>query len=264
MNRRHFLQALAGVATWLALPGLAWAGLPPGAPDSDSPGFARWVMEYTDDLYRGEQSHGVLEMQVKTKHWTRTMVMESWSYGKDYSLMRILAPKKEAGNSTLKSKDALFMYLQKTGRTIKITGGMMGASWMGSHFTNDDLVKESRLSEDFSIKTSFRGSEGGTKVWRFTLTPGRKAAVVWGKIDVTVRQDDLQPVSQVFYDEDGKKVRVLEFAEYREISGKLMPTVMTMRPLDGSGEFTRITWKKVDFSVKLGEGFFTLQRLKSL
>ena len=90
------------------------------------------------------------------------------------------------------------------------------------------------------------------------------AAVVWGKIEVTIRQSDLMPVRQKFYDEDGAPVRVLEFGQYREVGGKLMPTVMTMRPLDGSDEFTRVTWKKMDFSVKLDVSFFTLQRLKAL
>jgi hypothetical protein len=87
---------------------------------------------------------------------------------------------------------------------------------------------------------------------------------VWGKVDVTIRQADLMPVHQKFFDEDGKAVRVLDFAEYRKVGDKLMPTVMTMRPLDGSGEFTRVTWKKMDFNVQLDAGFFTLQRLKAL
>jgi outer membrane lipoprotein-sorting protein len=141
---------------------------------------------------------------------------------------------------------------------------MMGASWMGSHFTNDDLVKESRFSEDYSIKTSFAGDADGVAVYRFTLTPKPSAPVVWGKIEVTVRQADLQPVRQDFYDEDGKRVRELAFSHYRTVSGRTMPTIMTMRPLDGSGEFTRITWKKIDFSVDLERSFFSVQRLRSM
>ena len=53
---------------------------------------------------------------------------------------------------------------------------------MGSHFTNDDLVKESRLVEDYEIETSFEGTRVKVnRLWEFTLTPRPEAAVVWGK-----------------------------------------------------------------------------------
>jgi hypothetical protein len=233
-------------------------------PSHDSPEFATHVMTKIDDQYRGDKSHGVLEMQVKTRHWTRKLSMESWSLGKSYSLVRILEPKKEKGTATLKAKDNLFTYLSKTGRTIKIASGMMGGSWMGSHFTNDDLMRHTRLSEDFSVKLGFEGADGGQDVYRFVLTPKPGAPVVWGKIEIAVRQSDLQPTEQMFFDEEGAKVRSIEFSEYQKVSGRVIPTRMTVKPLDGSGEYTTVSWKKIDFDAKLTESFFSIQKLKSL
>jgi outer membrane lipoprotein-sorting protein len=234
------------------------------APAPDSPEFPWYVMNKIDDMYRGEKSQAVMTMEVKTKHWTRSMEMEAWSFGKDYSLIRILKPKKEKGSATLKAKKDLFTYLNKTGRTIKITSGMMGASWMGSHFSNDDLVKDSRLSDDYTIALSFNGDESGQKVYRFTLTPKPNSPVVWGKVTVTVRQSDLQPTTQTFYDEDGKKMRRLDFSDHKKVSGRVMPTNMRMTPLDEPNEYTEIRYKKIDFGVKLNKGFFSIQKLKSL
>lgn len=262
-TRRGIVTLLGIVALTVATPALAF-GPPAGAPDPSSPDFARWVMEYQDDLHRGDQSHAVMEMTVQTKHWTRTMAMESWSKGKDYSLVRILAPKKERGTATLKSKDDLFTYLGKTGRTIKITGAMMGGSWMGSHYTNDDLVKSSRFSEDYEIKLSFTGKRDGVDIYRFTLIPRPDAAVVWGKIEVNIRQDDLQPIDETFFDEDGNKVRVMTFEDYREVGGRLMPTKMMVKPLDKPGEYTLIQFKKLSFDVSLDRNFFSLQKLKAM
>ncbi len=234
------------------------------APPTDSPKFPWYVMNKIDDMYRGEKSQSTLAMQVKTKHWTRSMELEAWSLGKDYSLIRILKPKKEKGSATLKAQKDLFTYLNKTGRTIKITSGMMGASWMGSHFTNDDLVKDSRLSDDYTIALTFNGDESGQKVYRFTLTPKPNSPVVWGKVTVSVRQSDLQPTSQTFYDEDGKKMRRLDFSDHKEVSGRIMPMKMRMTPLDEPNEYTEIRYKKIDFGVKLNKGFFSIQKLKSL
>jgi len=233
-------------------------------PDPDSKEFITYVMNKIDDQYRRNNSHGIMEMEVKTKHWTRTLSMEAWALGRDYSLVRILKPKKERGTATLKAKNDLFTYLSKTGRTIKISSGMMGGSWMGSHFTNDDLIKHTRLAKDFDIKKTFDGKQAGVDVYAFTLIPHPDAPIVWGKIVVTVRKSDLEPLSQLFYDEDGKKVRILEFSEHKEIQGIVMPFKMVMKPLDGSGEYTRVQWKKIDFGVKLNKGFFSIQKLRSM
>jgi hypothetical protein len=261
IHRRSTIALLFGAFLFVALFAFPAAAAPP---DPDSPEFGTWVMRKLDDQYRRDKSHGVMRLDIKTKHWSRSLTAEAWSMGTDYSLVRILKPNKEKGSATLKSQGDLFTYLNKTSRTIKISSGMMGGSWMGSHFTNDDLVQNTRLSRDFIIKKTFDGDVAGTAVYGFTVTPKPDAPVVWGKIKVTIRQSDLEPLSQVFYDEDGVKVRRLSFMDHREIAGRVVPMKMVMRPLDGSGEYTRMRWLKLDFDVKLSKSFFSLRKLKSM
>jgi hypothetical protein len=265
MSRRTVSAGTVGVVVGFFLcsgmaAGVRGADLPP----SDDPGFGAEIMRRVDDLFRGRSSHGVLEMEITTTHWERHLALESWSLGTEYSLIRILDPKKERGTATLKAGNDLFTYLSKTGRTIKITSGMMGASWMGSHFTNDDLVRDSRFSEDFDIDLVFEGDEDGSRVYRFALVPHPDTPVVWGSIEVTVRQVDLLPVRQVFFDEDGEAVRSLEYSDYRPLGRRVVPTELVVRPLDDSGEYTRVIWSEIDFDVDLDEGFFTLRKLKSM
>jgi hypothetical protein len=232
------------------------------APSPDAPNFAVWVMENVDDLYRGESSHGLMAMTVKTKHWTRSVAMESWSLGTDYSLVRIVAPKKERGTSTLKAKDTMFTYLSKIGRTIKINGSMMGGAWMGSHFTNDDLIQGTRLSDDFVITRATDAETPETFVFR--LVPKPDAPVVWGKIESTVRRADLMPLSQIFFDEEGEAMRRMDFSDYTQIAGRQIPRRTRMTPLDKPGEYTEILHKRIEFDIKIEESFFTLQKLRSM
>jgi len=255
LSRRLLLAAAA-----LLVAGLTTLPAAAAPPSPSSPDFGAYVMAKIDDQYRGLKSHGIMKMHIKTEHWTRTLTAETWSLEKDYSLVRILKPRKEKGTATLKAKNDLFTYLNKTGRTIKITSGMMGGSWMGSHFTNDDLIRQTRLSRDFIIKKTHDGSD----VYRFTCTPKPDAPVVWGKIVVTVRKSDLEPLKQVFYDEDGKKVRQMEFSNRRQIGTRTVAMKMVVRPLNGSGEHTEVTWEKLDFDVALSKSFFTLQKLKRM
>ncbi|MGB1013448.1 MAG: outer membrane lipoprotein-sorting protein, partial [Nannocystaceae bacterium] len=178
--------------------------------------------------------------------------------------VRILEPKKERGTATLKANEDLFSYLSKTGRTVKITGAMMGGSWMGSHFTNDDLVKSTRLRDEFKATVSEGPTVEGSPTYKLVLIPNPDTVVVWGQIDITVRKSDLLPVDQLFYDEDGAPARKMEFREYRQIGERATATRITMTPLDKPNEFTEIRYAKLEFDVGLDENYFTLQRLKSM
>ena len=121
------------------------------------------IIDRVDRLLRGDSSRGVATMEVVTEHWERQMTMEIWSLGTDYSLVRLRAPQREAGTATLKAEADIWNYLPKVDRTIKVPASMMGGAWMGSHFTNDDLVKESQLVEDYDIELAFDGDESGRR-----------------------------------------------------------------------------------------------------
>lgn len=213
----------------------------------------------TDDATRGDQSHAVLAMHVRTARYERTMQMEAWSKGTDRTLVRILAPEKDAGVTTLKVDDNLWNYLPKVDRTMKVPAGMMSGSWMGSHFTNDDLVRDSRLSEDYGCAVTGRPADsGGNYVVR--CTPKPDAPVVWGSVDAVVRPD-LVPVRIEFRDEKGALARTMSYGDVRVVGGKPVPHQMRLDPHDAPGEFTEIRFASLDLTVKLDDNLFSLQAL---
>ena len=224
---------------------------------------AREIVDRVDRLLRGQSSHGIATMDVVTAHWTRTLKLEIWSLGTEYSLVRVLAPEKEKGTATLKANDQIWNYLPRVDRTIKIPPSLMMGSWMGSHFTNDDLVKESRMIEDYDIEISFEGLRDTTEVWEFTLTPKPDAAVVWGRIVEQVRKVDLMPVWARYYDDRGDLARTLTFDDYRTMGGRLIPAQLTMRPADKPDEYTRIRYEELEFDIGIDPSFFSLQRLRT-
>ncbi len=121
----------------------------------------REIVDRVDQLLRGRSSRGSVQMDVVTEHWMRSMRMQIWSLGTDYALIRILSPMKDAGTATLKVDQQIWNYLPRVDRTIRIPASLMGGPWMGSHFTNDDLVKESRIIEDYEIAIEFEGEREG-------------------------------------------------------------------------------------------------------
>ncbi|MDX1778745.1 MAG: outer membrane lipoprotein-sorting protein, partial [Thermodesulfobacteriota bacterium] len=180
------------------------------------------ILDKIDKMWRGESSVGTYQMKIKTSNWERNLRIKSWTKGLDYTLITIEYPKKEKGVSTLKVQNNLWNFLPKINRVIKVPSSLMMGSWMGSHFTNDDLVKESTLANDYYHSITFEGERDGQEVYEITLLPKEEAAVVWGKIVILVRKDDLMPLYEEFFDENEKPVRKMTLTEVKMLGGRLL------------------------------------------
>ena len=222
---------------------------------------AKEILDKIDDLWRGNSSISIITMTVKKESFKRTLTLKSYTKGKDLSLIIIKKPLKEAGISTLKVKNNIYNYLPKTGKIIKIPSSMMMGSWMGSDFTNDDLVKESTLFDDYtSTLIEPPGADAGS--YYVELKPKQQTASVWGRIVLVVRKSDFIPIREEYYDERGNKMRVLEFKDVKELGGRKMPTVLELTPLNKEGKKTVIRYIKAEFDMKLDPATFTLRNLR--
>ena len=223
---------------------------------------AEKILDNVDDLYRSNASHGILTLSVTTVNWQRTLTLEQWSKGEDKSLIKILKPKKEKGLATLRVDKNMWNYMPKVKRVVKIPSSMMSSSWMGSHFTNDDLVKQSRMAEDYTFSITFEGMNDGKEIIEVTCLPNKEAAVVWGKVEVIVYADDYLPLRMIYYDEDLLLSRTLEFTNIEIMDGKIIPTIMSMIPTNESGESTTVKWEEIQFDVAIDDEFFSLRKLQ--
>ena len=77
------------------------------------------ILNKVDDLYRGDSSQGQMTMEIVTENWSRTLVADFWTLGKENSMVRVLSPKKEKGMGTLRVGNDIWNYLPKINRTIK-------------------------------------------------------------------------------------------------------------------------------------------------
>lgn len=220
------------------------------------------LLNHIDDMWRGKSSYAVTTMQVKTEHYTRTMKMEGWSKGKEKTLFRIIEPLREKGTATLKSGSHIYTYLPKTDRTIKLTSGMMMGSWMGSHLTNDDLVKEARLEEDYDVTISFEGKRDGKNIIEFLLFPKSDAAVVWGKLILIILADSHIPVVEYYFDEDMQLARTIRFTDVKLLGGRERPSILRVVPADKPEEYTEFIYEQLQFDIALSDSLFSLSSLK--
>jgi outer membrane lipoprotein-sorting protein len=220
-----------------------------------------------ENLLRGKTSVGTYEMTVTTPEFTRTMRMKSWwvertSSTQEKSLIVTESPKKEAGNKWLRVGTDMWNYLRATETTIRIPPSMMLQSWNGSDFTNDDLARESSMSNDYTAKTDADDTVDGEPCWKLTLTPKPDAPVVWGHLTIQIRKKDYLPTLVQYFDERGTLVRHLVYSEVRHIGGRTIPTTWTMYNDTKPGHKTVFRILDVSFDVAVPDRVFSLRELQ--
>lgn len=220
------------------------------------------IIQKAEDAIKGKTAHGTARMTVVTPEFTRTMVMESWWVGNEKALIVIKAPRKEAGNKTLKIKNEMWNYLKNTETTIKIPPSMMLQAWNGSDFTNDDLVRESNLARDYFQKIIGEEEIDGVLCWKLELIPKPEAPVVWGKLLYWVRKTDYLPARVDYYDEKGQLIRYLIFSDFRVMNGRKIPTTWTMYNNIEKGRYTQFQILDMEYDVKINNRIFSFRELE--
>jgi outer membrane lipoprotein-sorting protein len=221
---------------------------------ADPQSEAEKIIRQVDDLMRGKTQYAKIKMTVNNPDWPTPYIynMESWSEGTEKAFIRILSPAKDSGITFLKIGTEMWQYLPKIDRVMKIPPSMMLGSWMGSDFTNDDLVKESSIVDDYTAALTGTETDGvNGEIIIIELKPRPEAAVVWGKLVYKIRQRDMMPLSVDFYDEDSIAIRRMLYEKVKTSGGRTIPTVMRIVPLeeDKKGretvlEMTDLIWDK--------------------
>jgi outer membrane lipoprotein-sorting protein len=201
-----------------------------------------------------------ISMAVKTNRTKRTMKMKSYSVGQEKSFIKVLYPKKDKGITFLKVDNSMWQYVPRIEKIIKIPASMMLQSWMGSDFSNDDLVKESSMYDDYTHELISETDEAYT----VNLHPKVEAAVVWGKITMSVSKEYYLPMAVSYFDEDGNLVRELVYTDVKPYGDRFYPSVWVMTPKseDKVGHETRIIVSQAIFDSEVDEGYFSKRALK--
>lgn len=220
------------------------------------------IIKKIDSLYRSKTSYAELEMQIATPNWERTLTMKVWTKGMDKTFIRILSPQKERNVATLRIKNEMWNYLPKANKIMKIPPSMMMSSWMGSDFTNDDLVKESSLLDDYNYKL-VQPADGVKGILYAELVPKEDKPIVWAKIILAVTEKDYLPVREKYYDDKGVLKRVMSFRDLKQFDDRKIPSVLEMIPQNKPGHKTVIRYREIKFDPEIKEEIFSLRNLQS-
>jgi len=223
---------------------------------------AKEIVKKSDEKLRGKSNKAVMTMRIIRPEWERSMSMQSWSKGDDYALVLITAPAKDKGTVSLKRENELWNWMPSIERTIKVSPSMMSQSWMGSDFTNDDLLKQSSIVQDYIHTIEGEEAINGFNCYKINLEPKPDAPVVWGKIVLWISKGEFHQVKAEYYDEEEYLINVMQASEPAQMDGREFLTRLEMIPVDEEGNKTVITYENIDFDIDISERFFSMQNMR--
>jgi outer membrane lipoprotein-sorting protein len=223
---------------------------------------AREIVKRSIDNWRGTSSYGEMTMTIHRPSWERSMSMQGWTSGSKKSLIRVTAPKKDAGNGTLMVDNNMWSYAPKVNRVIKVPSSMMSQSWMGSDFSNKDVSRADDIVDQYDHTLLATEEIDGHTAWTIQSIPHEEAAVVWGKEVLRIRDDDVL-LKQEFWDQDGSLVKTLETLEIGEMGGRTIALRQRMAKVDTDDEWTEFSVQSMEFDIEISDNVFTRSNLQN-
>lgn len=222
------------------------------------------IVKKADEKMRGSSSQVEITINIIRPSWKRSLELKAWIKGSGYSMILITAPAKDKGIAFLKRKKEVWNWYPTLERTIKLPPSMMSQSWMGTDFTNDDLVKESSVVTDYDHSIIGDTLYEGRKCYIIQMIPKPQAAVVWSKVIVCIDKIDFMELHSRFYDEEGKLVNMMNAHDPKVMDGRLIPTRFEMIPADKKDHKTEMIYQFIRYNQSIEDSFFTIERMKTI
>ncbi len=223
------------------------------------------IVHKADEKFNGEKtSTSIMAMTIVRPTWERTIEFKNWTSGREYALTLITAPAKDKGQSFLKRQNEMWSWNPTISRLIKLPPSMMSQGWMGSDYTNDDILKESSVVNDYTHQIVGEEEVDGRMCYKIKLVAKEDAAVIWGHQIRWIDKKDFLFLKSELYDEDGYLVRTETGSEIKTMDGRLIPTRIEMIPAEEEGQMTIIEIKENHFNAPIKESFFSQQNMKRI
>ena len=223
------------------------------------------IIRKADERFNGEESSkSLMSMTIVRPSWERTMEFKTWSSGRELSLTLITEPARDKGQSFLKRKNEMWNWNPTISRLIKLPPSMMSQGWMGSDYTNDDILRESSVVNDYDHELVGEEIVDGRNCYKINMVAREEAAVIWGHQVRWIDKSDFLFMKAELYDEDGYLVRTELGMNIKLMDGRLIPTRLELIPAEEEGHKTVVEIREVEFNIPISDNFFSQQNMKSV
>lgn len=222
------------------------------------------IVRKMEDQMRGNTAEISMKMTIIRPRFTREMRMKSWSKGQSYSLILLVEPVRDQGTAFLKRDKEIWNYVPTVDRMIKLPPSMMSQSWMGSDFSNDDLVRESSTINDYTHRILRSETVEGLDCWVIEMIPVGSSSIVYSRVLLWVSKEDFYHMRTENYGDKGELVSTMAMSNIQSFGDRKMPARMELTPMDKKGHKTIVEYESALFDHPIAASFFSVQNLKSI
>ena len=177
-------------------------------------------------------------------------------------MILITEPARDKGTVFLNRDKEFWNWVPRIERNVKLPPSAMAQAWMGSDFSNDDLVKMSSMVEDYDHKLLGEEEISGNMAYKIEMIPKEESAVVWGKIITWIHKEEMLFVKTEYYDEDDELVNTILGKDIKMMGDRTVTALLEIIPAGEPGDKTTLVYEKLIFNEDFTDEFFSLRNMK--
>jgi len=192
----------------------------------------------------------------------RNMLYESWAEGTDMSFLEFTAPARDAGSRFLRRDNAMWIFLPRVGKSVRIQGHMLRQGIMGSDFSYGDASENPSMVEDYDAVIERQEELEGRPTYVVYLT-AKRDDLSYQRMRIWVDRERWVPLKQEMFARSGRLLKTATFSDVRQVAGRWYPFTIEMNNELQTDTRTTLQMVELEFDVRVPSEVFTVTYLES-
>lgn len=192
----------------------------------------------------------------------RVLEFTSWSKGRDRSFLEFTSPARDAGSRFLRLEDAMWIFLPRTGKSVRIQGHMLRQGLMGSDFSYGDASENPAMEDDYDARIEREEEFDGRPTVVLYLT-ARRDNLSYPFRRIWVDAERWVPLKEERFARSGKLLKTSTLSDVRQMGSRWYPFSVELNNALQADTQTRLEFLELEFHATIPDEMFTRRHLES-
>ena len=221
------------------------------------------ILERVDDNMTITTSHMTAEMTITYRDGDeRTLEFESWAVGTELSFLEFTSPARDAGSRFLRRDDAMWIFLPRVGKSVRIQGHMLRQGLMGSDFSYGDASENPSMVDDYDATIEREEEIDGRPAYVLYLT-AKRDDLSYQQMRIWIDSERWIPLKEEMFARSGRLLKTATFGNVTRLGNRWYPLRMEMNNALQTDTRTTLTITDVEFNIDVPQEYFTVSYLES-
>jgi len=191
----------------------------------------------------------------------RTLTYEAWAQGTDESFLEFTSPARDAGSRFLRLENAMWIFLPRVGKSVRIQGHMLRQGLMGSDFSYGDASENPSMQEDYEAVIEGEEMLDGRRTYVLDLTAKRND-LAYQRRKVWVDAERWVPLKEERFARSGKLLKTALLGDVRRVGERWYPFRIEMDDALQTDTRTVLQMIDVQIGIRVPREVFSLSYLE--